>query len=451
MRARLSSSGTVPIDWGSVVRPAKNERLPAYIESLRGNNLVRSLRGLFLARGRSVKNLYGQGHTENQVTRALPPRGRDTRTDAGVWGTIVHPEATFRNTPKGGIEVWISDYLRYSSKRYRLVGADSQEDLPQSVSNQVTVAQIIRSSGRNWLLPRSLQFSFQLLSKRRLLEGVLIIHRIDLVWVVRLLQPKSSILLVIHTDLLAQKTIGESSWRRIPPALYFFYEKWALSRVDLVASQASSDFERVKSLAKTSQLVPGWYDHSVFYEDTDQTREDIILWAGRLEHTKNPLLALHSFAQSGLCDGYTLRFLGAGSLRESLTQEIARLGLTDRVEILGYVDQQQLAHHLRQSKILIHTSYFEATPKIFLEAFGCGVNVVAHERNDPEGLCLTAPEGFRSDEYSAKGFGAALNRSAAYYANSTTAVSLDARRASRVVPNLEALWLEHFAVSTGKN
>ena len=367
--------------------------------------------------------------------------------ETAVWGTVVHPEATFGNTPKGGIEVWISDFLRLSSNRYRLLGADFQEDLPRNVSNRVTVYPVIQVSMKQGLLPKSLKFALHLFTKRRLLQGVLIVHRIDLVWVLRLLRPRAEIILVVHTDLLAQKSIGERLWRRIPAAIYFAYEKWALSTVELVTSQASSDFARVKSLARKSHLICGWYDHNIFFAEKTQTRENIILWAGRLEHTKNPLLALHSFAQSGLSNRFRLRFLGTGSLRETITQEIVCLGLPNQVELLGYVDQQELAKHLRQSKILIHTSHFEATPKIFLEAFGCGMNVVAHERNDPEGLCLSGGKGLRAHEYSPEGFGAALNKSADCFSVSTSGVPPESRHAEKVVPNLETMWSAHFAVA----
>jgi len=367
-----------------------------------------------------------------------------TLAEAEVWGTMVHPEATFTNASKGGIEVWIRDFLKYSTKRYRLVGEDRREDIPPSVLNRVTATQIFRSSEKFRLLPKSLRFALRLWPKRRLLEGVLIVHRVDLVWALKLLQPKAKILLIVHTDLLAQKEIGERLWRFIPKWIYFSYEKWAFSVVDLVVSQASSDFARVKALATKSHLVRGWYDHNIFFAGTTQIREELVLWVGRLEHTKNPLLALHSFAQSELVDRFKLVFIGAGRLRETIVKEIARLGLSDRVELLGVVDQQQLAGYLRRAKILIHTSLFEATPKIFLEAFGCGTNVVAHERNDPEALCLLGSQGLRAQEYSSRGFSAALNQSAECFSNSVPTVSLDSRRASQVVPGLEGMWSAHF-------
>lgn len=392
---------------------------------------------------RKARNLLSVGSLRaTRLSIRLQKKAGPANKQVVPWATIVHSEPLNPSAPTGGIEVWIRDFLKFSRKGYRVLGVGPFE-IESSVAkgNPSEYVEISRAPQKRGGLPKSLRFAVSLLPRRRLLTGVLIVHRLDLVWVVRLLRPRSKIILVVHTDLLAQKVDGERIWRRLPSAMYFPYERWALGTVDLVSSQSSSDYTRIENLAQKSELLHGWFDDTVFVSDSTVIKHNSVVWVGRLEPTKNPELALTAFARSSLAKNHSLTFIGEGSLRERLCQTTKELGLEGCVQLVGHLNQSALAGELQRAKILIHTSLFEATPKIFLEALACGVFLVAHERNDPEGWCAEGNNGLRALTYDPFGFSSALN-----IATSRDTVPgprnllLDSRSARRMIPGIEARW-----------
>lgn len=366
---------------------------------------------------------------------------RGPKSGNSLIGTVVHPESLNVSEGAGGIEVWIRDFLYFAKEKYRVVSPtapNSQFSNSEQTKHDVLSVSIHHSSRA--VLPKALRFALKLLTRRKWLVGVLIIHRIELVWVLRMVRPRAPIVLVIHTDLLAQKSLGETSWRGIPKKIYFSYEKWALSSAQIVLSQASSDFARVTRLASRAHLLRGWYNDEVFFMDRSTRRENIVLWVGRLEHTKNPFLALEAFSQSNLLGDFRLVFIGGGSLRDRLENEVLEMGLADHIQFAGTLSPDRVASFFHRSKLLIHTSLFEATPKIFLEAMACGVHVVASEQNDPEQLCLTVNLGSWAAEYTVGAYARALEQSIAVLdSRKLNEAELRARGASQNVRAIECL------------
>src|ERR1700730_773873 len=127
-----------------------------------------------------------------------------------------------------------------------------------------------------------------------------------------------------------------------------------------------------------------WYDDSIFRPaHTDLTADlPVIGWVGRLEESKDPLLAVRVFA--ALRAG-GLRFeawmAGDGPLRDVVENEVHLRGL-DNVRLVGLLTADALADHLHGTMVCLATSRWEGIPRALIEALACGVPVVTTDVGD---------------------------------------------------------------------
>jgi glycosyltransferase involved in cell wall biosynthesis len=98
---------------------------------------------------------------------------------------------------------------------------------------------------------------------------------------------------------------------------------------------------------------------------------DHILWIGRLEQQKDPLLALEVIAAA---KGLRLTMLGEGSLRRAVEQRIDQLHLQDRVRLQGHV--KAIEPFLAEADSLLITSRYEGGPAVAVEALAADLPVV---------------------------------------------------------------------------
>jgi starch synthase len=78
-----------------------------------------------------------------------------------------------------------------------------------------------------------------------------------------------------------------------------------------------------------------------------------------------------------LCVGGTPAWLGRNDYRKILQDEISRNGVEDCVTLLDAVKNTELVEFYRHSEIFVLPTYYEAFPKVVVEAMGCGLPVVA--------------------------------------------------------------------------
>ncbi len=97
-----------------------------------------------------------------------------------------------------------------------------------------------------------------------------------------------------------------------------------------------------------------------------------ILWIGRLEPQKDPLLALEVMAQA---PGLRLTMLGEGGMRRDVEQRLRQLRLEDRVQLVGHVDA--IEPFLAQADALLITSRYEGGPAVAVEALAADVPLVS--------------------------------------------------------------------------
>jgi glycosyltransferase involved in cell wall biosynthesis len=97
-----------------------------------------------------------------------------------------------------------------------------------------------------------------------------------------------------------------------------------------------------------------------------------ILWIGRLEPQKDPLLALNILAQA---KDMRLTMLGEGSLRKRVERRVQQLGLEDRVSLQGHATA--IEPFLAEADALMITSRYEGGPAVAVEALAANVPVVS--------------------------------------------------------------------------
>jgi glycosyltransferase involved in cell wall biosynthesis len=110
-------------------------------------------------------------------------------------------------------------------------------------------------------------------------------------------------------------------------------------------------------------------------------RREYILCVGNVTVVKNQITvikALNEIAQQTQAD---LVIAGATKHRNSQYTDVAatanRLGLRDRVRFLGFVGSNDLAALLNGARVLAFPSLHEGCPITMLEAFKCGVPIIA--------------------------------------------------------------------------
>ena len=106
----------------------------------------------------------------------------------------------------------------------------------------------------------------------------------------------------------------------------------------------------------------------------------VVLFVGNFYDIKNPLTLLHAHsllvAHPGL-QNCTLLLVGGGPLETQMRTLAAELGTISRVHFAGRQDPQGVALRMQAANALCLPSDNEGVPNVILEAFTCGLPVVA--------------------------------------------------------------------------
>lgn len=100
-----------------------------------------------------------------------------------------------------------------------------------------------------------------------------------------------------------------------------------------------------------------------------------IIWVGRMDAPKNPQLMLEAFALFPADNGFSLDFIGDGSLRPLLEKRARELGLQTRVHFQGF--QADPYSWMVKSDLLALTSDREGLGNVLIEALYCGLRIVS--------------------------------------------------------------------------
>lgn len=243
---------------------------------------------------------------------------------------------------------------------------------------------------RSKWLPLSGRLALSILLLRRKLPhgGDLHIHRFEYGLVSWALRPNSTTV-YLHGDL--SKGVGrhsDSIWRALPP-LALGLEKRIVKRADHTVVFSEDAFDRLASCSRAIQLMSAWYDSNVFFpKATTNSRLRSVLWVGRLEIPKDPLLALEVVSALRTRIPWPIRFtmIGQGALELEVSDRIDKLQLSANTTWIKTATPVEVAEAMRSHDVLLMTSRFEGAPRVLTEALACGTPVVATHESDSMAL-----------------------------------------------------------------
>ncbi|MBH8555308.1 glycosyltransferase family 4 protein [Nostocaceae cyanobacterium CENA357] len=142
---------------------------------------------------------------------------------------------------------------------------------------------------------------------------------------------------------------------------------------NIAPSQAIAD-----QLPAMTTVIPNSYQDDVFYEMPEITRNQDLVFLGRLVSDKGADLLLNSLAllnQQGLEPNLTI--IGQGPEEDQLKQQAQTLRIADQVKFVGTQRGEALARLLNAHKILVVPSKWqEPFGIVALEGIACGCVVV---------------------------------------------------------------------------
>jgi glycosyltransferase involved in cell wall biosynthesis len=254
------------------------------------------------------------------------------------------------------------------------------------------------------------------------------------------LRREARIILIIHTNLEAQLSEGSDSlWRflRIP---YLVFEMFALKLADVVISHSSADAPRLKKKKPDMEVMPGWYSDRHFVLTSPPPSRGGMIWVGRFEKVKDPLLAVQAFAALPEGHGSSLSLVGSGSMRAEIEAKAETLGVRQALILQDPLDPADLCQLMQQHRILLHTSHFEGSPRVLLEALASGLVVVTLPECDPDRWVEKTGAGIYAESRSPEDIARAIE-SAPTLEPREISKSIEFRAGSRIIPHLENLFL----------
>jgi glycosyltransferase involved in cell wall biosynthesis len=254
-------------------------------------------------------------------------------------------------------------------------------------------------------IPLSLRFELSLFrykSKIPLKNRILEFHRPEPAFL--FIRERNKKVMHIHGNVEdLYNPYSEKKWSSIP-WFYFKLEGRVMPKMDkiFVVSEKGMNFYKKKydSISNRFSFMPTWVDGDIFHplksglERKDEikkligefpiSRDDkILLFAGRLEGQKNPLLLIDSFHELNIRNkDVKLLIVGNGSLKTKVIERINGYGLSAKVKLLNIFPQDKLAQLMRVCDIFVLTSAYEGMPRAVIEALASGIPVVSTDVGD---------------------------------------------------------------------
>ncbi len=355
--------------------------------------------------------------------------------------TIVHSIALDEVAAVGGIETWINDLLDFRTLNYRVLGVALRKSSGlknprfDGALESFVIARIPR---QRRLLPHAARLAIGLVKHRNLLTQRILVHRIELVPILRALRPHAEITVVVHTNLRAQVLAGSDSLWRFLRFIYFAFETVAIKYADRVITHASADAPRLQKKAASLTVMAGWFNDRHFGCVSDDSPRAGIIWVGRFEKVKDPLLAIQALAMLQVASLGPFTFVGSGAMQSYIEREALKRGISDIVRIQSPLTSSELSELMTQHAVLLHTSHFEGSPRVLLEALASGLTVVTLPECDPDRWVEKTGAGCYADSRDPIDVAQAIVW-APRLSPTEIASSIAFRSASKVIPEVERL------------
>lgn len=312
--------------------------------------------------------------------------------------TIVH-QVDLLELRGGGIETCIKDIVTYAPAGHdvRVVGVlgpGSEAPLGRWTTVELggrqvqfmPVARLGAPGPRR--VPETITLLMGLAKYRKSVRPTIAqVHRVETAAIVKFLFPKCRVIQFLHGDGLADLSRNSDSFWRFLPWAARPLQWWAVRTADQVHVFSAAGGRRFSRYRADIRVWRTWYDPALFFREPREARSGDVLWVGRLEPPKDPLLAVETVAclrAAGLAVRLTL--VGSGGLEQKVHDAIARLDLSSAVTLIPHLPREEIAVAMRSHRVLLMTSHYEGSPRILIEGLACGMQVVATEEADPDGV-----------------------------------------------------------------
>ncbi|WP_445818883.1 glycosyltransferase family 4 protein [Arthrobacter sp. G119Y2] len=326
---------------------------------------------------------------------------------------IVHQFDAARPSP-GGIDTCIRGLCKYApaDQRVAVVGVDTGEGPPERElgrwetytfgGREILFMPVVRldPGDQRRKIPHSLRLIAGLLRFRKRMPHVVAnqAHRMD-VGLCLLLFFKAPLIYFIHTQKsgLTGKT-SDSLWR---------YSAWLHEALESFVARRAVDVRvfnpeyarQVLNWNPRALFSPTWFDPGFLEPAT--VRRAQICWVGRLEVPKDPILAIHAFAEfltQAENQGYELHMVGAGTQAPKVKALVESLPIQvrSRVKLRGRLSQSETSRVMGESRLFLMTSHpgYEGYPRVLVEALASGLPSVVTEGSDTGSLIEPGVNGF---------------------------------------------------------
>ncbi len=157
-----------------------------------------------------------------------------------------------------------------------------------------------------------------------------------------------------------------------------FYRLLRFAATDIIAISAGFYLELTRHGIPSARchLIRNGIDVSVYDMPANNPTPPVVGTIGRLIEQKGLDVFIAAAAQiAGQRSDVEFQIAGEGALRETLTRQIAALGLTDRIHLLG--NRPDVPDLLKQFSVFVSSSRWEGMPYALLEALAARRPVVA--------------------------------------------------------------------------
>lgn len=352
----------------------------------------------------------------------------------------------------GGTPGFIRDLIRHggAERQFTIIGVTQDSTRPLGRTAHVNidggrkveflpVARVLDATHKR-RLPHTAQLVAGLLRFHPTIDADIVhFHRAETAVVCASYVKEAQVVTFLHGAGQAHR-IGagsESFWRAAPGGLYDWIMLTAIRRSDRAYVMDRRKAEMLGQRLRNVSVGKNWYDGSLFYCSDGQPtpRKTVIGWVGRLEESKDPLLAIRVFRElAARGHKFEAWMAGNGPLREMVERELSAADL-NMVNVVGLLDPHELAARLCRSTVCLATSRWEGIPRAIIEALACGVPVVSTDVGDVRSL-ISPENGVLVEGREPAELIDAIERVTASASPPAVAESVAHLEAKRVVPSL---------------